>query len=184
MAKVNKTKYAILGILNREPASGYDIKKFSDGSIAHFWNENYGHIYPVLKALEKEMLIEKKTEHTEGKPSRNIFSITKKGEMELNEWLESKTEAYAPRNEFLLKLVFSKEIPVEKISEKFLTEKKKTEDKLKKFNDIEKKLLESKDIKTLKVRTLWLIAVHYGIHDLKSKINWCEESLKRLKNIL
>ncbi|AKA68713.1 PadR family transcriptional regulator [Clostridium scatologenes] len=60
MAKINKTKYALLGVLTLSSGSGYDIKKFCDSSIGHFWNENYGHIYPVLKKMEEEELITKK----------------------------------------------------------------------------------------------------------------------------
>jgi PadR family transcriptional regulator, regulatory protein AphA len=183
MPKVNKTKYAILGVLNRDPSSGYDIKKFSDEHIAYFWNENYGHIYPVLKVMEKERLIEKKTEYTEGKPARNIFSITEKGKTELNGWLDAKTEPCIWRNEFLLKLVFSKDMPAEKIAGKFMVEKKKAEVKLEELCAIEKKMLEKPDFKVSKVRKLWLIALRYGIFDVKAKIVWCDEALDRLKEI-
>ena len=52
MPKENKTKYAILGLLSLAPMSGYDIKIITDNSIGHFWNENFGHIYPVLGRME------------------------------------------------------------------------------------------------------------------------------------
>lgn len=56
MAKVNKTKYySLLGILSNRPGSGYDIKKMCDSSIGHFWNENFGHIYPVLKRWRRRV---------------------------------------------------------------------------------------------------------------------------------
>lgn len=60
MANVNKTRFAILGILNNMPGSGYDIKKNCDTGIAYFWNENFGHIYPVLKQMERDGVITKK----------------------------------------------------------------------------------------------------------------------------
>ncbi|MGA9048227.1 MAG: PadR family transcriptional regulator, partial [Dehalococcoidia bacterium] len=47
MPKINKTKYAILGLLSLKPASGYDLKKTVDWNIGFFWNENFGHIYPI-----------------------------------------------------------------------------------------------------------------------------------------
>ncbi len=40
-----------------KPGSGYDIKKFCDKAISYFWNENFGHIYPVLKQKGKELLL-------------------------------------------------------------------------------------------------------------------------------
>jgi DNA-binding PadR family transcriptional regulator len=54
MAAKNKTRYAILGVLNLKPASGYDIKKFCDRTISHFWNENFGHILSCIKPVQKE----------------------------------------------------------------------------------------------------------------------------------
>ena len=56
MPKENRTKFAILGMLDCAPMSGYDIRKMSAMSIAHFWKEDYGHIYPTLKLLQDEGL--------------------------------------------------------------------------------------------------------------------------------
>ncbi|MDH3629255.1 MAG: PadR family transcriptional regulator, partial [Acidobacteriota bacterium] len=44
----SSSRYAVLGILTLEPMSGYDIKKFIETSVAHFWRESYGNIYPLL----------------------------------------------------------------------------------------------------------------------------------------
>ena len=70
MAKINKTKYAILGVLSQMSGSGYDIKKCCDTSIAYFWNENYGHIYPVLKKMEEE----EKNDSGDDPPRRNVVN--------------------------------------------------------------------------------------------------------------
>jgi PadR family transcriptional regulator AphA len=113
MPKVNKTKYAILGVLSIKPGSGYDIKKFCDQSIAHFWHENFGHIYPVLKQMEEKGLITKKIERTEGKPDRNIYQITPAGKTELHDWLLLPVESAPMRSEFLLKLAFGANVPKE-----------------------------------------------------------------------
>ncbi len=59
MAKTNTTIYIILGLLEHEDLSGYDIKKKIDYMISHFWDVGYGQIYPTLKTLEAEGLITK-----------------------------------------------------------------------------------------------------------------------------
>jgi DNA-binding PadR family transcriptional regulator len=130
MAVANKAKYAILGSLSLMPMSGYDIKKFSDGSIAHFWNENYARIYPVLKQMEKEGLVIKETMHTEGRPSRNLYSITGKGRSQLDLWLLQPVEDIRPREELLLKLFFSENVPAENLIEKLTAEKYSVETKV------------------------------------------------------
>ena len=83
----NKSRYAILGILMLGPRSGYDIKKFFDRTVANFWNESYGQIYPILKRLAAEGLVEKSIEKQAGKPDRHIYTITGEGRNEMREWL-------------------------------------------------------------------------------------------------
>jgi len=140
MASTNKTKYAILGVLSLFSGSGYDIKKFCDFSISHFWNENFIHIYPVLKQLEKEGLVVKETEFTEGKPPKFNYSLIEKGKKELNKWLRKPAETNPLRSEFMLKLFFASDIPVKDIIKMVEEEKKKHEKLLEEFISIEKKL--------------------------------------------
>lgn len=54
----NKSMYAILGILSLSPGTGYDIKKYCDTVLSGFWNENFGRIYPTLKKMSDDALIE------------------------------------------------------------------------------------------------------------------------------
>lgn len=115
--KSNSTKYAILGVLSRGPATGYEIKSFCDGSIAHFWNENYGHIYPVLKSLEREGCATMEPRSEPGRPASKVYAITEQGRRELEAWLLGPTESQSIRLEFLLKFVFSGGLPRERIAE-------------------------------------------------------------------
>lgn len=185
MAKENKTKFALLGVLNLKPASGYDIKKFCDGSIAHFWNENYGHIYPVLKKLEEEGAVEKVTEINEGK-LRNVYSITDMGRQMLVAWLRSSTEVPQPREEFLLKMFFSKDISKQEVIERLQNSKELCESYLQHYEIIVQKINE--DMKNSLNEELgiqyWYTTVRYGILDIKAKIAWCEESIEFLETSL
>src|ERR1043166_5381121 len=54
------TRYALLGLLTLAPqsgASGYDLRRWAESSIGHFWRESYGQIYPVLKQLLRDGLV-------------------------------------------------------------------------------------------------------------------------------
>ena len=54
MRSVNKTRYAILGMLLDGPCSGYEIKALMNRSTVYFWREFDSTIYPMLKILAKE----------------------------------------------------------------------------------------------------------------------------------
>jgi PadR family transcriptional regulator, regulatory protein AphA len=54
MRLVNKTRYAILGVLLEESATGYEIKSLMGRSTVYLWRESDSTIYPMLKVLAKE----------------------------------------------------------------------------------------------------------------------------------
>ncbi len=105
MKSTSKTKYAILGILTIKPMSGYEIKKMIDSSIAHFWNESFGQLYPALSKMAEEELISVTSENVGSKP-KNIYSITEKGITILREWLALSSDTEQVRVESLLKIFF------------------------------------------------------------------------------
>ena len=81
--RANTSRHAILGVLGFCPMSGYDVKKLIERSIAHFWNESYGQIYPILNRLAAEGFAERRREKQRGKPDRHVYSLTDKGRAEL-----------------------------------------------------------------------------------------------------
>jgi len=184
VAKKNKTKYALLGMLNMGPVSGYDIKKMTDMSISHFWSENFGHIYPVLKKMEAEGLVTKSVEETSGRPSRNIYSITSAGRGELVEWLLLPVEPLSFRNELLLKIFFADQIPVERIIEMVKEERERFSGKLKEFRRIEENLkIDDQYINDERI-PFWLMTLSFGIHSSSAAVSWCEETIKILDSLL
>src|SRR5947209_12398713 len=108
MAKENKSKYALLGALSVCPGSGYDIKKYMEQSTSNFWNESYGQIYPILKELVNEGLATSRDKKQESKPERYVYTLTEKGQQELERWLTEAIEYTVERNELLLKLFFGR----------------------------------------------------------------------------
>jgi len=102
--RANTSRHAILGVLSFCPMSGYDVKKLIGRSIAHFWNESYGQIYPILKRLAAEGLAERRRETQRGKPDRHVYSLTAKGREELARWLAVPARSEPARSELLLKL--------------------------------------------------------------------------------
>ncbi len=184
MGKKNKTKYALLGMLSMSPMSGYDIKKLTDFSISHFWSENFGHIYPVLKKMETDGFVTKEVEETSGKPNRNIYYITPTGRQELVNWLHLPVEPPPIRNEILLKIFFADQLPTEKIIEMVAEERKKCLDNLSKYKKIEETLKADGQYMNDKRIPFWLMTLSFGVHSSKAGVSWCEETLKILEERL
>src|ERR1035441_9094755 len=86
--KRNQTAYVILGLLSIESnQSGYDIHKTIEGSVSYFWGESYGQIYPTLKRLAAEGLIEPGKSTSSARPQRRQYCLTDAGRARLQEWL-------------------------------------------------------------------------------------------------
>ncbi len=182
MAKENKTKYALLGVLSLGPASGYDIKKYCDGSIAHFWNENYGHIYPVLRQMETEGLVDRRTEMNEGK-ARHVYHMTEKGQTAFREWLAIPSESPPTRYEFLLKMYFSSEIPDSIVMERLEGSRRFCGELLGTYQCIADHMRQAmeRDPACRHKTRFQLATVLYGIRDVQAKLAWCEDCLTLLK---
>ncbi|KNY29319.1 PadR family transcriptional regulator [Pseudobacteroides cellulosolvens] len=178
MAIKNKTRYAILGVISMKPCSGYDIKKFCDKTISHFWNENFGHIYPVLSQLEKEGLINL-SDSSEG-CKRKIYEITDKGRKEFCEWLMQPFEPQPPRSELLLKLSFGNYIPKENVIEMMKEVKKIHESKLKEYKQMEESFLNDENAKKHPQYAYWLAPLRYGIVASEAALKWCEETIENI----
>jgi DNA-binding PadR family transcriptional regulator len=106
MPQKNTTAYVILGLLEHESSSGYDLKKKIDIMISRFWDVGYGQLYPTLKTLEKEgSVIGAQVKSMQG-PDRIEYSITDAGRQKLKDWLAKPNEKEYVRYEILLKLFF------------------------------------------------------------------------------
>lgn len=101
--ELSATAKAILGIIAKEPRSGYEIKAFVDTSTKFFWAASYGQIYPELRRLEKKGLIAGTSTPT-GERKRTVYKLTAAGRRALRQWHRREPEVYETRDEGLLKL--------------------------------------------------------------------------------
>jgi PadR family transcriptional regulator AphA len=106
MEQLSPTAYVILGMVSKEPRSGYEIKAAVDNSTRFFWAASYGQIYPELKRLSEAGLVAGIDSPTGGR-KRTVYEITVDGEEELKTWLRQPPETYEMREEGLLKLFFA-----------------------------------------------------------------------------
>jgi DNA-binding PadR family transcriptional regulator len=81
--------YAILSLLTRGDASGYDLLKSFEGSVANFWYAGHPQIYKELAALERRALVSHRVVVQDGRPNKKVFRITPAGREDLLRWLRS-----------------------------------------------------------------------------------------------
>lgn len=179
--KENTTRFALLGLLSLGPRSGYDLKKLVEESIAHFWNESYGQIYPTLRRLEAERLVTRRREAGRGRPDRQVYTLTPAGRRELERWLALPARFEPPRSELLLRLFFGGRVPADA-----------SRLQIEAFQALHQHLLERYDQVERGLRARyprhpdlpwWLITLSFGRHRSRAFLAWCEDTLRMLNRI-
>ena len=181
MAKENRSRYAVLGMLATGPKSGYDIKQTIETSIGHFWNESYGQIYPILKQLTQTGLATRTHVAQASRPDRYEYAITDAGRDVLRAWLETPVERPPERIEILLRLVFGQHAPpavhiqqLERYRELYRQDQAVIQGALEHFTQQDQ---------TRPEIAYWKIAVEYGRLNSEAMIRWCDEALALLHNL-
>jgi len=109
----NRTRYVVLGMLTTGDLTGYGLRQRIAGSVGHFWRESYGQLYPTLRRLAAEGLVEASA--TEGRPGRAgaVYRLTEAGRAALARWVAQPPVLEPERNEVLLKVFFAGAAPPE-----------------------------------------------------------------------
>jgi PadR family transcriptional regulator AphA len=171
---MNAVTPVVLGLLSMRPRSGYDIKTVVDRSTRFFWAASYGQIYPELRRLEREGLIEGADEPN-GARSRRVYRITAAGRKALEEWLLGSTVTIELRDESLLRLFFADALPRAQALQLLEGRKKGHEAYLEILRAIEA-LPGGRDPDFVDLVLRW------GIEFNEWGAQWCEKHLKRLRN--
>jgi len=113
--------HIILGVISLTACSGYDMKvEFEKGGAGMLSALSFGSIYPRLKYLEQEGLIETLSVGADGrhtgrgespneglKRHKKVYELTARGWLELAQWLEQQAAYPLPmHDELLLKMLF------------------------------------------------------------------------------
>ncbi len=179
--QIGTTAHALLGALSIAPMSGYGIRMLIQQSIGHFWSESYGQIYPTLKRLAKDGLVEKRTERQKSRPDKHVYSLTEKGLEELRFWLGLPAAPSVPRNEMLLKLFFGRQSSIE-VNKKHVREYREQHEAAGRLyrsmmKSIAKEHAGHPDL------PYWLMTLRLGAHESEALVAWSVETMRELKKM-
>lgn len=96
-------RHALLGLLDARPASGYDLLKTFETSMANVWPATQSQVYGELGRLTEADLL---AVSAEGARGRKEYTITEAGRAELRTWLLDPEPARPVRSEMLLRVFF------------------------------------------------------------------------------
>jgi DNA-binding PadR family transcriptional regulator len=161
--------------------TGYAMKKHVESNLGHYWSESYGQIYPILRQLVDEGLATCTEERRKGRPTRNLYAITRSGRKELREWLAVPTEPQPQRSELLLKLSLGDRVSFETCQKLIRDYGQQCEHDLSYLSDIESALCEPPQ--KHRDQPYWLMTLHHGRAIREAEPTWCGETLEHLRRL-
>ncbi len=100
-------KTLCLGLLCRDDASGYDLKKQFESTFKHFYPAGFGSIYPSLADLADRGLITCRSMPQDKRPDRKVYRITDEGRTTFTKALYRAAPEHKLRSEYLVVAYFA-----------------------------------------------------------------------------
>jgi len=110
---VMSLRHTILGFLSIQPMSGYDLKRYFEASVRHFWTADQAAIYRALAELTSEQLVEHERVTQTTRPDRKVYRLTGDGLTALDTWLAIPALPVPRREPLLVKLFFASRLSAE-----------------------------------------------------------------------
>lgn len=82
-------RYALLAILRVGPLSGYDLQKQFSQSVGHVWHAPDSQIYPELRKMESDGLIEGEEQTRGERGTRRVYHVTDAGHAAYLAWMQT-----------------------------------------------------------------------------------------------
>lgn len=175
--------HALLGLINYQPSTGYDLKNKFQKSIHFFWNAALPHIYRSLKQMEKEGWIASTIEQQSGKPNRKVYRITDEGKKELLHWLAEPPEELEMRHTMLVKVFFGSQLPPERLAQHLRNWREYNVNLLKQYETVVIPVIQrqSEQASYTEDANYWDLSLDYGIRHARMVIDWCDQALKSME---
>ncbi|MES9522776.1 PadR family transcriptional regulator [Streptomyces capoamus] len=166
-------KHALLGLLSERPASGYDLLKQFETSLANVWPATQSQIYTELTKLAGSGLI---TVVAEGPRGRKEYALTDDGLAELRHWLTGTTPQRNTRSDVLLRVFFLGVLSPEQ-ARAYLTEL--TELSAEGYEQL-RRLSDSIDWDDGNLSVYGRIALEYGLRFNAMRREWAEWAARQI----
>lgn len=179
-------KHGLLGLLNYEDMTGYDLTQIYKRSLFFMWKAQMSQIYRELTTMEKKGWLSSSLVPQIGSPNKKVYAITPAGRDELLRWLnESEESDYALPYQygFLVKIFFSGETDPERCLER-----------MRKFRDSRRILLETlagigpdfnptAEKVSMNKKKFWLLVKDMGQEIMSTEIEWAERCIRKLEGL-
>lgn len=174
---------AILGLLHYADMSGYDLYRYFDHSIGHYWSTEHTQIYRALSALAREGSVAYTQVEQSGRPDKKVYRLTPQGETAFRQWLESRLPLPEIRHTHLLQFSFMASLPTNAILECIESYAAQIQEKLNLYGDASYIEATLRFARNAKERAIWQLVLENGVRYYETELAWCRHAIETLRGI-
>lgn len=169
-------EYALLGLVHMQPQTGYDLRKIFESTPMGLYSSSPGAIYPALKRLEQQGLIEGEVAAQDTMRPKRVYSATPIGVDILREWVSRAilTEDLLRKdNELMLRFALMGTVVDNNVTRRFLEQM---------LQALESYIPELEEILTTMPKSgppHGRLALSSGIQAYKARRRWAREALRQ-----
>ena len=176
-AELPATGYALLGLLTFGEKSGYDLGKFVNETIAHFFfNPAKSQVYAELRRLVVRGYATEREVAQRDRPDKRLYAITPRGREALRHWLEtSEAGPEVTKGPLYLKVFFGGLMDPEALRVQVEDCRRQAQEGLARFLEIEKEIDGRPEF------LFPSLVLRRGIAHKRASIRWVGEVLEELE---
>lgn len=135
-------RHAVLASLLDEEATGYELSKRFDVSVADYWSATPQQLYRELERLESDGLVQGRVVEQERRPNKRVFALTEAGREELHTFIAQPTRPTAMRDDLLVKLLAAGADDLGSVRKAFEERREQARNKLARYDRLRDRLLD------------------------------------------
>jgi DNA-binding PadR family transcriptional regulator len=179
---------AVMAALLEGEASGYDLAKGFEASVANFWMATPQQLYRELERMEKEGLVSARVVQQERRPNKRLFSLTDAGLEVLRDYVgRAPAKPPAIRDELMVKVQcvdIGDTEEFEVVRAAVAERQERSTAKLARYHRMQERMLDGRseeEYLATAERIGPYLTLQGGIAFERGNLQWCEAVLARLE---
>lgn len=168
--------YALLGLLARGAASGYDLTRQMQAPIGFFWRAQHSQIYPQLARLEAQGLVTHEVVKQQDVPDKKVYTITAEGIATLKQWVTETVDMPTVRDEILLKTFSMWLVDPGEVITLFRDQERRHAEQVRVYEALERELKHKDGVQCMDLDSPYFatyVTLQKGIGYERHYLHWC-----------
>lgn len=171
---------AVLAALLEGEASGYDLAKGFDASVANFWMATPQQLYRELDRLADDGLIRARIVHQQRRPNKRMFSLTEAGYEAIRQFTATAPKPSVIRDELAVKVLAADAGDTRAVRDFMVERLQWAQAKLQRYQRMRARMLDGRDEEEYLAQTDRVgpyLTLLRGISFEEENIRWAERAL-------